>query len=135
MRAERLRRTKDIEIVRQEGALRTDQHFTIRSRRNGLDVIRVAVASPRALGTSVKRNRARRRVREALRDLLRARRGAPGTDLFVVARPPSLEAPSAELRAAVARELAAILGPDRAGPLIPPGGPVTPQGGPAGRNT
>jgi ribonuclease P protein component len=114
MRAERLRRTKDIEIVRHDGALRTDPHFSIRSRRNGLDVIRVAVASPRAIGGSVKRNRARRRVREAIRDLLRERRAAPGTDLFVVARAPALDAPAPALRAAVARELAAILGPERA---------------------
>lgn len=133
MRMDRLRHTKDIEIVRHHGALRTDQHFTIRSRRNGLDVIRLAVASPRALGTSVDRNRARRRVREAIRDLLRQRRGAPGTDLFVVARRPSLEAPITLLRGAVARELDAALGPEGADASMPPGGPVIAPDGSAGR--
>src|SRR3989337_1269339 len=78
MRAERLRRTRDIEIVREEGALTVDPHFTIRSKPNALGVIRVAVASPRALGTAVRRNRARRRVREAIRTLVGARRAAPG---------------------------------------------------------
>lgn len=111
MRAERLRRTKDIEIVRQDGVLRTDRHFTLRSRRNGLDTVRVALASPRALGTAVRRNRARRRLREAVRALLRERRTAPGTDLFLVARPPSLAAPPAELREALAGPLDAALGP------------------------
>jgi ribonuclease P protein component len=112
MRAERLRRTKDIEIVREEGALLVDPHFTIRSRPNGLGLIRVAVASPRALGTAVKRNRARRRVREAIRSLLRERRDAAGTDLLVVARAPSLAAAPDDLRGALARRLGAILGPE-----------------------
>jgi len=111
MRAERLRRTKDIELVRSGGDVRSDRHFTLRARRNGLAVVRVAVASPRALGTSVRRNRARRRVREAIRTLLRERSAAPGTDLFVVARQPALDAPSKAHREAVARELDAVLGP------------------------
>jgi ribonuclease P protein component len=110
MRAARLRRTKDIELVREGGEMRSDPLFTIRARRNGLTVVRLAVASPRSLGTAVRRSRARRRVREAIRQLLAARRDAPGTDLFVVARPPAIGAPAAELRAAVARQLEAVLG-------------------------
>jgi ribonuclease P protein component len=109
MRAMRLRRTRDIELVREGGEMRTDRLFTMRARRNGLAVVRLAVASPRSLGTAVRRSRARRRVREAIRQLLVARRDAPGTDLFVVARPPALEAPPEELRTAVARQLDAAL--------------------------
>ncbi|OGO67926.1 MAG: ribonuclease P protein component [Chloroflexi bacterium RIFCSPLOWO2_12_FULL_71_12] len=112
MRAERLRRTRDIEIVREEGALTVDPHFTIRSKPNALGVIRVAVASPRALGTAVRRNRARRRVREAIRTLVGARRAAPGTDLLVVARAPALRAAPDELRAAISGRLEAVLGPE-----------------------
>lgn len=115
MRAERLRRTKDIELVRAGGEVRSDRHFTLRARGNGLDVVRIAVASPRALGGAVRRNRARRRVREAIRVHLRERRAAPGTDLFVVARPPALDAPVETLRAAVARQLEAVLGPRASG--------------------
>jgi len=110
MRAMRLRRTRDIELVREGGEMRADRLFTMRARRNGLEVVRVAVASPRSLGAAVRRNRARRRVREAIRILLQARRTAPGTDLFVVARPQALGAPSEALRAAVARQLDALLG-------------------------
>ncbi|MBM4433612.1 MAG: ribonuclease P protein component [Chloroflexi bacterium] len=113
MRAMRLRRTKDIELVREGGEVRSDRLFTMRARPNGLDVVRVAVASPRAVGVATRRNRARRRVREAIRTLLLARRGAPGTDLFVVARAPALDAPAAALRTAVAKQLDELLGAAR----------------------
>lgn len=72
---------------------------------------RVAVASPRSLGNAVKRNRARRRVREALRDLLRQRHGVAGADIFVVTRSSALDAASIELREALSKELDALLGP------------------------
>ena len=114
MRAERLRRTKDIEALRSEGALYVDPHFTIRARPNGLGVVRIAVASPRAVGTSVRRNRARRRVREALRTLLLGRAAAPGMDLLVVARSAALAAPGEQLRQAVAGRLEAVFGAERA---------------------
>lgn len=113
MRAMRLRRTKDIELVREGGEMRSDRLFTMRARPNGLDVVRVAVASPRAVGVATKRNRARRRVREAIRTLLLSRRVAPGTDLFVVARAPALDAPAEVLRSAVAKQLDALLGAAR----------------------
>lgn len=114
MRAERLRRTKDIEVLRSEGALTVDPHFTIRAKPNGLDVIRVAVASPRAVGTSVRRNRARRRVREAIRTRLEARQGTAGVDLLVIARPAALAAAPEQLKQAVAGRLDAVLGPEPA---------------------
>jgi ribonuclease P protein component len=110
VRAERLRRTKDIELVREGGEMRADRLFTMRARPNGLDVVRVAVASPRSIGVATRRNRARRRVREAIRSLLQARRAARGTDLFVVARPQALDAPGEALRAALAKHLDAVLG-------------------------
>ncbi|HEX9437547.1 MAG TPA: ribonuclease P protein component [Candidatus Limnocylindria bacterium] len=106
----RLRRRADIELVRRGGEMRSDRLFTLRARPNGLDVVRVAVASPRALGGAVRRNRARRRVREALRTLLGERRAPRGMDLFVVTRPQALEAPSEAIRTAVARQLDAVLG-------------------------
>jgi ribonuclease P protein component len=113
MRAERLRRTKDIEVVRAQGALTVDPHFTIRAKANGLGVVRVAVASPRAIGTAVRRNRARRRVREAIRTLLEGRGDAPGLDMLVVARSAALTAAPEQLRQAVAGHLDAVLGAER----------------------
>ncbi len=111
MRAERLRRTKDIDLVRASGEQHTDRHFSLRSRRNDLAAVRIAVAAPRAVGTAVRRNRARRRLREALRLDLRGRATAPGTDVFVLARRPALDAPTPALRAAVQAQLDAVLGP------------------------
>lgn len=109
MRAERLRRTKDIEIVRAEGEQRADRHFLLRVRRNGLASVRIAVASPRSVGSAVRRNRARRRVREAIRTALRERATAPGADLFVLARAAAVDAPSDALRGAVRAQLDAAL--------------------------
>lgn len=113
MRAMRLRRTKDIELVREGGEVSSDRLFTMRARPNGLDIVRVAVASPRVVGAATKRNRARRRVREAIRVDLGTRRVAPGMDLFVVARAPALRAPGQALRDAVAKQLEAVLGAAR----------------------
>ena len=112
MRAERLRRTKDIEMVRESGEMSGDRLFTMRARRNELAVVRIAVASPRSIGSAVRRSRARRRVREALRTLLRERRGGPGTDLLLVTRAAAIDAPFAEIREAIARRLDAVLGPE-----------------------
>jgi len=106
----RLRRTKDIQLVRDGGEMRADRLFTMRSRRNGLDVVRLAVAAPRSVGLAARRNRARRRIREGIRTLLQRRRRAPGTDLFVVARQPAFDAPAEALRTALGRELDAALG-------------------------
>ena len=110
MRAERLRRTRDIEIVRESGEMSSDRHFSMRARRNELTVVRVAVASPRSVGNAVQRSRARRRVREAMRLLLRERAAAPGTDLLVVTRATAVDAPFGEIREALARRLDAVLG-------------------------
>ena len=110
MRSERLRRTRDIEIVRESGEMSSDRHFTMRTRPNELAVVRVAVASPRSVGNAVRRSRARRRLREAIRVLLRERSAAPGTDLLVVARASALDAPFVDLRASLARRLDAVLG-------------------------
>ena len=58
----------------------------------------------------MKRNRARRRVREALRVTLGARpAGGRGMDILVMVRPAALAAPTAELRGALQRELDRVL--------------------------
>lgn len=112
MRAERLRLTKDIDLVRETGAKRSDRHFSARIRPNDLGTVRIAVVSSRAVGSAVKRSRARRRVREAIRTQLRERSDVPGADMVVVARPAALHAAPAELRDAVARQLVPVLGRD-----------------------
>ena len=97
-------------MVRRDGALVTDRHFTLRARRNGLETVRVAVVAPSTVGGSVKRQRARRRSREAVRTVLKERATAPGTDLLLVVRQPALSAQFQELRAAVSRCLEGALG-------------------------
>lgn len=108
--AARLRHTKDITSVRSSGLVRSDRHLSLRARPNDLGLVRVAVSATRDLGTSVRRNRARRRVREAVRQELRGRPSAPGMDLVIAARRAAFDAPPQELRASVRRTLSGILG-------------------------
>jgi ribonuclease P protein component len=105
MRAARLRRGEDIARVRAEGIARNDRLFSLRALTTDRAAVRVAVASSRAVGGAVERNRARRRVREALRIVLDGRHAGASADLLVIARPAALSAPASELREAVEREL------------------------------
>lgn len=112
MEAARLRRGEDIARCRAEGVARNDQLFSLRARPSGNDTVRVAVSASRAVGPAVRRNRARRRLREAIRLELvgRAVRPGAGMDLVFAARAAATIAPATAVRAAVARELAAVLG-------------------------
>ena len=108
MHAARLRRGEDIARVRAEGIARNDRLFSLRALNSDQPAVRVAVSSSRAVGNAVKRNRARRRVREALRIALRTHPAA-GVDLVLLARPASLDVTAADLRVAVERELGRVL--------------------------
>lgn len=110
MHAARLRRGEDIARVRAEGVARSDKLFSLRALPSDQPTVRVAVAASRAVGGAVKRNRARRRVHEALRVALRARPSVTiGADLVLMARPAALAAPAADLRDAIVRELDRVL--------------------------
>ncbi len=98
MRAARLRRREDIARVRAHGIARNDRLFSLRALTTDLAAVRVAVAA-------VQRNRARRRVREALRIALAPRPAHTGADLLVIARPAALSAATKDLHDAVEREL------------------------------
>lgn len=108
--AARLRHTKDILSVRAGGRARSDRHVSLRALPNDLGVVRVAVSASRDLGTAVRRNRARRRVREAVRAELRARPAVAGIDVVIVARRAAFDAPAPELRASLRRALDGVLG-------------------------
>jgi ribonuclease P protein component len=114
MDAARLRRTRDIAAVRAMRPALSDRHLSARSRPNELGVARIAVAVPRDVGTAVHRNRARRRLREAVRLAVRERSGA-GADILLVARKPAISAPFDDLGASVRAALDAALGP---GPAV-----------------
>jgi len=110
MDAARLRRSEDIARCRAEGVARNDRLFSLRARPSGTDTVRVAVSASRAVGPAVRRNRARRRIREAIRRELagRALPSGAGMDLVFAARAAAIDAPSASVRQAVARELGAV---------------------------
>ena len=111
MHAARLRRGEDIARVRAEGVARNDKLFSLRALKNDELTVRVAVSSSRGVGGAVKRNRARRRIREAVRIALHDRgdaRGA-GMDLVWLARSAALAASAREIRGAVERELDRVL--------------------------
>jgi ribonuclease P protein component len=110
MHAARLRRGEDIARVRAEGVARNDTLFSLRALATDGSTVRVAVAASRAVGGAVLRNRARRRVREAVRLALDARPDAPrGIDLVVMVRKGALDAPAELVRGAVERQLAVVL--------------------------
>ncbi|HEX9269134.1 MAG TPA: ribonuclease P protein component [Candidatus Limnocylindria bacterium] len=109
MDAARLRREEDIARVRSEGLVRDDRLFSIRMLSRDEPEVRVAVAASRALGTAVRRNRARRRIREAIRAELRTWDPASGADILIVARRAAIDAPVVEIRATVAGALHRIL--------------------------
>lgn len=89
--------------------MRNDRLFSMRAIRGDTAVVRVAVTTSRAFGGAVLRNRARRRVREALRVALAGRSTVRGADIVVTARPASLTAPAAAIRSVVQTDLDAVL--------------------------
>ena len=100
-RRNRLRRAADISRVRTRGAKVVTRPLVFFVAPGGSDAARVAVPVSRRHGSAVRRNRLRRRVREAMRcqlsDLPRA------LDIVALPRQRAAFAPSEELAAAVAR--------------------------------
>ncbi|HWQ00165.1 MAG TPA: ribonuclease P protein component [Vicinamibacterales bacterium] len=95
--AERLRRKKEFEQARREGAQVRGRHLTLVLRPNGLSRARLGIVASRRLGGAVRRNRAKRLVREIFR--LNKMPTAAGFDIVVVAHPTLLEADFAALQA------------------------------------
>ena len=98
VRAARLRRSVDIELVCKEGRSVRKDTFNARVRRTNEPDVRVAVVAPRSVGSAVARNRARRRVREAFRIATTSGRPTSGLDIVVSARREALVAPFPQLR-------------------------------------
>ena len=69
---------------------------------SGAAVLRVGFTATKKIGNAVKRNRARRRLRAAVDDVLRGQTnvlpGPSGTDLVVVARQGTIERPYGDLK-------------------------------------
>jgi ribonuclease P protein component len=86
--AARLRRSTDIESVRSRGRAVRRPAFALRALPGG-GPPRLAVSAPRTLGNAVRRNRARRRLREAFVLALPGR----ALDVLVTARRPAVDVP------------------------------------------
>ncbi len=89
-----IRRAAEIQALFQQGNRHERSSFVALWRAQG-QARRVAFAVSRRLGTAAKRNRTRRRIREAYRHEQHALR--PGVEIVFVARPPGLKKPFAEL--------------------------------------
>ncbi len=91
----RLQRASEFQRVRRDGKSHAHPLLVVVVAPSGEHSPRIGIAASRAMGTAVRRNRARRRLRAALRPLLPAM--APGYDVVITARRPLLQAPWAEV--------------------------------------
>ena len=111
-----LSRPQDFSAIQERGAIRSHPLLAARVLRTDLGITRFGLATGRALGPAVVRNRVRRRLREEIRSLLPSMRG--GWDVLVIARPAIVGAD----RRAVATALGRLL--KRSGVLDEQGGDV-----------
>ena len=100
-RDERIRRRPEFRRVQQSGKRRRGRYLTLFTLPNGRDVARLGIIATRRVGGAVRRNRAKRRVRE----LFRHRKGQPGVDIVVLVRPDVPDAPIDALEADYRRTL------------------------------
>jgi ribonuclease P protein component len=106
-RACRLLLRADFDAVYREGRKRTSREFAVFLRANGLELSRFGWSIKKALGTAVRRNRIRRRLREIIR--LHRSEIATGWDVVIH---PRASAATADF-AALANELMRLLPRER----------------------
>ena len=99
----RLHHRAEYDAVYREGRRKAGRDCTVFLRVNGLDHSRFGWSIKRALGTAVRRNRIRRRLREVVR--LHRQEIAPGWDLVIHPRSSAATAPFAALEAELMRLL------------------------------
>jgi ribonuclease P protein component len=99
-RSQRLTSAGDVRRVRRTGRSFSHALAVLLVRPNGLEKTRFGVTAGHALSGAVRRNRAKRRLREVLPGFAARARG--GWDVVLIARPASLEAEFPELERAVA---------------------------------
>ena len=87
-RDERIRRRADFQQLYEHGARVHSRYSTLFILPNKLDVARLGIAATRKIGGAVRRNRAKRLIRE----VFRRNRIAAGFDIVVVAKRELLDA-------------------------------------------
>lgn len=95
----RLRKSSELKRVRREGKTYAHPLVVLQVIAIPGDTIRIGIVATRSIGNAVKRNIAKRRLREAVRPLLS--RISPGWDIVFVARSPILQADFQSLSEAV----------------------------------
>jgi ribonuclease P protein component len=85
-----LSRPQDFKALQERGTIRSHPLLATRVLRTDVGPTRFGLATSRALGSAVVRNRVRRRLREALRSMEPVMR--PGWDVLVIARPAIVKA-------------------------------------------
>ncbi len=85
-----LSRPQDFAALQERGTIRSHPLLATRILRTDVGPTRFGLATGRALGSAVIRNRVRRRLREAIRSMGPSLR--PGWDVLVIARPAIVEA-------------------------------------------
>jgi ribonuclease P protein component len=99
-----LSRPQDFAALQERGSIRSHPLLATRVLRTELGTTRFGLATGRALGPAVVRNRVRRRLRMEIRSLLPSLR--PGWDVLVIARPAIVGADYVAIRTALGRLLA-----------------------------
>ena len=108
----RLTRSTDFKRVRNLGKSYAHPLVVLVASQSEHENVRVGVATARALGGAVERNRAKRILRETMRPVLPTLRS--GWDLILIARHPLLQASFLDVKAAVSQLLqrARLIRPD-----------------------
>lgn len=91
----RVARRAEYDVVYREGKRRSSREFTLFVRPNGLERSRFGWSIKKALGSAVRRNRIRRRLREILR--LHQQEISPGWDIVIHPRSSAATADFSEL--------------------------------------
>jgi ribonuclease P protein component len=97
----RLRRSSDVKRVYDEGKSWAHPLLVVIVRPNDLGFSRVGVTASRKVGSAVKRNRAKRLLREAARHLYPEFENK-GWDMMLIARPKLVEVKEIEVEKALA---------------------------------
>jgi ribonuclease P protein component len=98
-----LSRLQEFSAIQERGSTRSSNLVTARFLRTNLEATRFGLATGRRLGGAVARNRVRRRLREALREMAVSFR--PGWDVLIIARPAIVAADYAALVESLRRTL------------------------------
>ena len=95
----RLTRSTDIKRVRRSGKSYAHPLVVLIRHPNELAASRFAITAGKSVGNAVRRNRAKRRIREAIRPILPAI--FPGWDIIILARQPIKNASFSKIQSAV----------------------------------